>query len=373
MSYPQDPRPAEANARPIFDVADMLELTIGRGHVERCGPCPVCGGTDRFSINGRKNVFNCRRCGGKGGPLDLVMFVRGVTFPQALDWLCGPRQELSAAEQAARAEKAEENKRRREAEADRHRAEVRRAATVIWGESYRADDTDVVRYLERRGIAPDMMPVMPSALRYQPDARYMVPDGSGWREIYRGPAMVAGVLDRQGWLSAVHRTWIDLSRPKGKLVLPVEGKPGETWPSKKVLGSKKGGAIRLHTPEGADTLIMAEGIETTLSAMVADAVPGAAYWCGVDLGNMAGQRKLGKGLKYAGIPDMDDAEAFLPPEWVRRLIFIQDGDSEPRLTRAKLESGLRRAMALRPGLRGQIVPVAVGQDLNDVLMGVGNE
>jgi hypothetical protein len=31
-----------------------------RGRVDRCGPCPMCGGTDRFAINTRKQVFNCR-------------------------------------------------------------------------------------------------------------------------------------------------------------------------------------------------------------------------------------------------------------------------------------------------------------------------
>src|SRR5690606_20805524 len=141
-------------------------------------------------------------------------------------------------------------------------------------------------------------------------------------------------------------------------------------PAKKVLGSKKGGAIRLRSPAGATTLIMGEGIETTLSALAgADVHPGAAYWAGVDLGNMAGRRKLGPGLKYAGLPDLDDAEAFVPPPQVERLIFVQDGDSDPRLTRAMLESGLRRAMALRPGLQGSIVFPGEGVDLNEVWSG----
>ena len=48
---------------------------------------------------------------------------------------------------------------------------------------------------------------------------------------------------------------------------------------------------------------------------------------------------------------------------------MQDGDSEPRLTRAKLVAGLRRAMLLRPGLKAQIVHAGAGVDLNDVLMG----
>jgi hypothetical protein len=41
------------------------------------------------------------------------------------------------------------------------------------------------------------------------------------------------------------------------------------------------------------------------------------------------------------------------------------------MTRAKLEAGLRRAMAHRPGLVGQIVKAGDGVDLNDVLNGGG--
>ena len=68
---------------------------------------------------------------------------------------------------------------------------------------------------------------------------------------------------------------------------------------------------------------------------------------------MGGQRQLGQGLKFAGVPDMGDTDAFVPPQGTERLIFIQVGDSDPKLTRAKLLAGLRRAMILRPGLRAQ--------------------
>jgi phage/plasmid primase-like uncharacterized protein len=33
-----------------------------KGRIERCGPCPKCGGNDRFSINTLKGVWNCRNC-----------------------------------------------------------------------------------------------------------------------------------------------------------------------------------------------------------------------------------------------------------------------------------------------------------------------
>lgn len=94
-----------------------------------------------------------------------------------------------------------------------------------------------------------------------------------------------------------------------------------------------------------------------------------AFWCLIDMGNMAGRRQAGPGLKFAGLPDLGDADAFVPPPWVKRLIFVMDGDSDPKMTRAQMEAGLRRAMARDPELRGQIVVAPSGFDLNDVLMG----
>jgi hypothetical protein len=54
---------------------------------------------------------------------------------------------------------------------------------------------------------------------------------------------------------------------------------------------------------------------------------------------------------------------------------VMDGDSDPRVTRATLEAGLRRAKLhyARQGwgdLQTQIAPSPEGLDPNDVLMGV---
>ncbi len=370
MSLHTDHRPEEANARPIFEVADMLQIQVGRGSVERIGPCPKCGGVDRFALNARKNVFLCRRCDGKGGPVDLVMFTLGITFPAALEWMCGPRAEVSEAEIAQRRAKAAQAQAERERENNAYRSRAITSAREIWAQTLPAEGTAVRAYLALRGFSESILPRIPKRIRFAPEARYMIPNGKTWREIHRGPAMVAAVDGPNDAVLAVHRTWIDLDQPKGKVTLPVSGQTdGKLWPAKKVLGSKKGGVVILRQPERASVLVMAEGLETTLSALVADAYPDAAYWCGVDLGNMSGKLQSGPGLRYAGLPDLEDSTAFVPPAWVRRLIFVMDGDSEPRATRAKLEAGLRRAMIARPGLVGEIVRVGEGLDLNDVLMG----
>jgi hypothetical protein len=369
MAWPDDPRRAEALAKPIAEVADLLCIEgLRRAGVERVGPCPQCGGDDRFGINPRKGVFGCRKCGAKGDGIALVMHVRQVSFPEALDWLCGPRQEISATERAQRDQAAEANRQARAAEAAQYRARAVADARRVWNAGMAAEGTAVRDYLTRRGIDPALYPRLAPALRFHPALPYMVSDGGGvWREVHCGPAMLAAIQGADNRFCAVHRTWLDLDQPKGKAVI-TDPVTGEVLQAKKVLGAKKGGAIRLSLGEGS-ALVMGEGIETTLSACVAGAVAGASYWAGVDLGNMAGQRQLGKGQRFDGIPDLGDAEAFVPPPWVERLIYVQDGDSDPKLTRAKLVAGLRRAMLLRPGLRAQIVHAGAGVDLNDVLMG----
>lgn len=367
-----DIRLKEAHAKPIADVVDLLRVGgLKRAGAELVGPCPRpgCGGNDRFSVNTRKNVFNCRTCGAAGDQVALVQLVLGMGFPDALGWLCGPKPELTAAELAQREKAAQENAERRAREDNAFRAKAIADARRIWEEGVPAEGTAVRAYLERRGITAQLLPALPVCIRLHPARPYMIGEGNGWRELHRGPAMLAAIQGPDGKFCGVLQTWIDLDQPKGKLKLRDPAKPDDFLPAKKIHGSKKGGAIRLRPkPLSGQGLVVGEGIETTFSALVAD-LSGSAFWSGVDLGNMSGQRMLGKGQKYAGIPDLTDEDAFVPPGWVRQLLFIQDGDSEPRLTRAKLLAGCRRAIAKVPGLTAGIVPVPVGQDLNDVLMG----
>lgn len=366
-----DPRLAEAKARTIEEIVHLLGIQrLKRSGHELIGPCPQCGGTDRFGVNLRKGLFQCRVCGIAGDGIKLVMVDRGLDFKAALTWLCGAPDGITEAERRARVEKAREALRLAEAKADRLRARAIAAARAIWKQGQPPGGTAVEAYLARRAIDFGPLGGIPPTIRFHPALRYTVQDG-GDRHlvIHEGPAMLCAIQRPDGRFSGVHRTWLDLDQPKGKAVIadPATGKPME---SKKVLGSKKGGAIRLTHRREAPVLVMGEGVETTASAWVADPASGAMFWAGVDLGNMAGRQLRAPGQRHSGLPDMEDAEAFLPPPGVTRLVYVMDGDSEPKATRAKLEAGLRRAMLARPGLRGQIAAAPGGKDLNDVLMGV---
>lgn len=363
-----DHRVETAKAQPILDVLEKLGVTGLKGRrPQLAGPCPICGGRDRFWVDARKNACGCRKCGGGGDPAGAVMFVRSCGFREALDWLCGAEQVISAAERARLDKIAAENKARKDREAAQFRAKAIANARTMWLSGVPAEDTAVRDYLALRGITRALLPRLPGCLRFHPDLPFMVAgNANDWVEAHRGPAMIAAIQGPDDKFSAVHRTWFDVGAMQGKvrIINPlnnvVEGR-------KKSWGSKKGGAIRLVRGTSS-VLVMGEGIETTLTAAVAGVWPDAHFWAGVDLGNMAGSRVMGRGLKYSGVPDMDDTDAFLPPAWVTHLIYVQDGDSDPRDTRAKLLAGLRRAMVLRPGLRAQIAPCPQGKDLNDVLL-----
>lgn len=363
---------------PIADVAERLAVPdLRRSGQELVGPCPKCGGRDRFAINPGRGVWNCRHCGGGDG-VALVRHVLGCEFTAALSWLVGEAVvTLDPAEADRRAREMEKRREDAERKAARMRREAIGRAREIWAEGRPAEGTAVVGYLQLRGLPEPIWARPPACLRFHPALPYMVQRGERgvFEDVHRGPAMLAACVAPSGELTGVHRTWLDLDAPKGKARIVVDG---EEFPAKKIWGHKKGCAIRLSHGSAArlsfTTLVMGEGIETTLTAMAAGGFEDAAYWAGIDLGNMSGRRVMrGEGMKYRGIPDLDDAEAFVPPPWVQRLVLIQDGDSDPKATRAKLLAGARRAMAMVPGLQAQIVHAGQGVDLNDLVMKGGGD
>jgi DNA primase len=50
---------------------------------EYAGPCPVCGGSDRFRIWQSKGRFWCRGCGIQGDAIQYLRDVRGMSYPDA--------------------------------------------------------------------------------------------------------------------------------------------------------------------------------------------------------------------------------------------------------------------------------------------------
>jgi hypothetical protein len=79
----------------IVFALDMLRVRTRRigtaALAERVGPCPRCGGRDRYSVNPKKQVFNCRGCEVGGDVIALVQHIDGCSFPVAVEKLIGGR------------------------------------------------------------------------------------------------------------------------------------------------------------------------------------------------------------------------------------------------------------------------------------------
>ncbi len=74
----------------LITVAARYGVTLRRAATnEFAGACPVCGGKDRFGVNVRKKVFNCRGCGVGGDAIALVMHVERCGFREAVEKLTG--------------------------------------------------------------------------------------------------------------------------------------------------------------------------------------------------------------------------------------------------------------------------------------------
>lgn len=357
--------------------------TLEKG-IDRCGPCPNCGGRDRFAIHTKQNTFLCRRCGIAGsGAIKLVMLTQNVEFTEACEIITGrkadaPIDPIRAARIAS--ENAEAEK-KRALEAASYREKAREDGYAIWrGCAPREQRQHVLDYLRQRGLlTSDLMTCWDRIMLREHNLPFMVAKkGGGWQRLHVGPVMVAAVQLPDDRFGAVHQTWLDPTRPKGRAEL-VDPESGEALATKKVRGTKKGGAIRLFTPAEPRRIIMGEGIETTLTALAHNLEPDTAYWAGVDLGNMVGKARRDEAGKLSrqDVPDLDDTECFLPPAWCQELVYLTETDAPGKDTTAKVIRGLQRAQSLRrraqlddptlPDLETiYIEPPENGGDLNDL-------
>lgn len=208
--------------------------------------------------------------------------------------------------------------RRRGSQPDRQQDITRRIefARRLWSAAVPAQGTLVETYLASRGVS-----LPPQGLRFAPTLRH--PSGA------TAPAMTAAVRDVAGGLIGIHRTWL---RRDGF------GK-ADLDPAKAMLGSVKGGGVRLRSGDGV--LIVAEGIETALS--LGEAISGAAVIAA---------------LSATGV------ENLRLPTCAGELVIGADGDAAGR--RAARELAMRAA---RAGWQVRTMIAPAGHDWNDVLLG----
>lgn len=371
---------AAARDKSILDVAKQCGAVLKKVGGEWNGPCPVCGGRDRFWVDEGKNLFLCRMSGTAGDPIRLIRYKHGSTFAEAVEMLTGTRA-LPVAE-----------RRQATAEDDNvYREKARRRAYAIWQcgkpiEIARGGHL-VVRYLALRGIAMPGWRI--KALREIDQLAYWH-RAKGERDlaiIHKGPAMLAAITGPDGRFIGVHRTWLDLSRPNGKAMI-VDPDTSEPLNAKKVEGSQRGGKIVLRDGEAGGVCALGEGIETVLSWAELQVSAGSgpwlkpALWCGINLDNIAGKAEgqiphpsltatdsLGRVRRVkigSHEPDLSDDRCLqVPADDFEKLILLGDGDSDRFATQAAMLRARNRFELC--GHDAAIDWAPDGKDWNDVL------
>jgi putative DNA primase/helicase len=281
----------------------------------RHGPCPACGGKDRFRFDNKRGRgdYICGQCGAGDG-FRLLERVHGWPFAEArrrVIEVAGLSGGISVAwtAPAPRAQPRETI-----ATPTERVVRLRRGCCAV------ADCADIVSYLESRGLWP-----LPDGctLRAHASVEYFE-DG---RRIGRWPAIVADVVDAAGELVTLHVTYLESGQKLSgheprKMLTPLTG--------------RHGCAVRLMAP--GEVLGIAEGIETALSAALVEGTP---VWAALNTSLLS---------------------RFEPPPAVTTLRLYADRD----------EAGLTAACRLMERLQGRVrlevrVPPAPAKDWNDVL------
>ncbi len=214
------------------------------------------------------------------------------------------------------------------------------AARSIWRDRLDPRGSPVERYLAGRGLAlPDPAP----SLGYAAELDYRNANG---QVLDRWPALLAAIQGPDGRLIGVHRTYLAVRRDGNVRKAPVPA-------TKKVLGTYRGGAVRLAPTQGP-VLALAEGIETGLAVAQ---MTGWPVW---------------------SVIAVDNFRAVVLPESVHTVILCGDGD-EPDLA-ARIAAGadpmtpagrcLARAAGRfrRQGREVRLeIPPQAKRDWNDVL------
>jgi hypothetical protein len=210
------------------------------------GPCPVCGGKDRFFVNRKRGIWGCRGCCVGGDAIALVRHATSASFTDAVRQLAG---DAPTPEHKPAREQEEAKSKARDAEAARHAARKKAADTAealeLWNEAVPLTGTLADTYLRSRAIVIDD-PRISEALRFHPKIS--------------NPS--------HGWLPAMLGLFRDVVTDEPRAISRTYLSPDGAKIERRFLGPVAGCAIKLDHDPVDGRLSVGEGIESALSARI---------------------------------------------------------------------------------------------------------
>jgi putative DNA primase/helicase len=296
------------------------------------GPCPVCGGKDRFrfdDLEGTGSYYCNNPHHGAGDGIKLLMTYRDCSFKEAAKFIEDQLGHMPV--EAIHRPVPMVSKKRDD-------AKIRVGLQKVAHACFRVTRGDAVwKYLlGTRGLE---LSEIPRAIKIHPRLGYYERDKKGEKMVKVGeyPAMIAVISGPDGTPVSLHRTYLTMSGQKAPVTEP-----------KKVMSilkgdGKHGGAIRLY-PAGK-VLAVAEGIETALAVHLLTGYP---VWATISASWM---------------------KSLVIPSYVEKVLIFADNDAPDK---QGVRAGQESAAALKSRLEGEgkevsvILPKREGTDFADV-------
>jgi putative DNA primase/helicase len=289
----------------------LLELGLPESCLrDKHGPCPMCGGEDRFRWDNKNGAgtYICNVCGAGDG-MKLAMCFTGKAFPEVAAQIDRMVGNIKPGE-APNPDLTEEDRR-----------QILRQTYAATKPVVPGDLADA--YLTSRGVGEV---IYPSALRFGAALR----DGEGGVR----PALVAMVgLHGQAKFVSMHRTFL---RPDGL------AKAEMAAPRKLMPGHLAYGACVMLTEYTGGALGIAEGIETAMSASALYELP---VWAAINATMLA---------------------KWIPPEGCDEVAIF--GDNDPKFGGQSAAFTLAHRLACKGVSVSVHIPPQIGIDWNDALM-----
>ena len=251
---------------PLPGVREWVDtLDLKRRGVEYCGPCPLCGGKDRFHVgdSGGGALVGCRVCIDGQSKSE-----KAKRFGELLKAVF-PGRGGGVARFPARAP------RTRPAPVKRREAADSAIAGRLWDAALPADHTPARAYLAGRWVWPPdgIGPGLPASVRWLPRGAVRRDVAAKWYDVPKDTAGAILYAFRQPGGATIRAVGVDALDADGRRPDQVSGVKDDRW--RRTFGTKKGAAFAVGEPGGKPLVIVEGEVDALAAAWI---YPGSEVW-----------------------------------------------------------------------------------------------